>query len=202
MQRLERRDDFDLFMQNYEQYTDLTRSGDHGKTAAFWIMYIDLVELYLLFSRACHTNDLELFIFCLGKMCAVFFATSRPNYTRWMTRYHPDLLNIDETHPGARAMLEAGALTVRRTTRSFSRSPVDLTLEQTVNADAARLTGIASFSQSVSARRRWMVTRSVRSELVGHLMNKSGLKPKPDVAQDLKPSRIQRDNADLRLLLE
>ena len=132
MQRLERRDDFDLFMQNYEQYTDLTRSGDHGKTAAFWIMYIDLVELYLLFSRACHTNDLELFIFCLGKMCAVFFATSRPNCARWMNRYHLDLLNIDETHPGARAMLEAGALTVRRTTRSFSRSPVDLTLEQTV----------------------------------------------------------------------
>ena len=79
-------------------------------------MYIDLVELYLLFSRACHTNDLELFIFCLGKMCVVFFATSRPNYARWMTKYHLDLLNIDETHPGARAMLEAGALTVRRTT--------------------------------------------------------------------------------------
>ena len=77
-------------------------------------MYIDLVELYLLFSRACHTNDLELFIFCLGKMCAVFFATSRPNYARWMTRYHLDLLNIDETYPGARAMLEAGALMVRR----------------------------------------------------------------------------------------
>ena len=41
-------------------------------------------------------------------MYAVFFATSRPNYAGWMTRYHLDLLNIDETHPGARAMLEAG----------------------------------------------------------------------------------------------
>ena len=32
-------------------------------------------------------------------------------------------------------------------------------------------------------------------------MNKSGLKPKPDVAQDLKPSRIQRDNADLNKVI-
>ena len=60
---------------------------------------------------------------------------------------------------------------------------MDLTLEQTVNADAAsRLTRIASFSKSVSARRRWMVTRSVRSELVSHLMEKSGQKPKSRVS--------------------
>ena len=79
---------------------------------------------------------------------------------------------------------------------------MDLTLEQTVNADAAsRLTGIASFSKSVSARRRWMVTRDVRSELVRHLMEKSGQKPKADVVQELKPSWIKRDNADLNKLI-
>ena len=89
-------------------------------------------------------------------------------------------------HPGARAMLEAGALTIRGITKPFSSK-----FEQTVNIDAAsRLTMIASFSQSVSARPRWMVTRSVQSELVGHLINKSGLKPKADVLQDLKPSRV------------
>ena len=52
-----------------------------------------------------------------------------------MTRYHIDLLNTDETHPGARTMLEAGALTVQRTTKPFSRRPVDLTLEQNVNVN-------------------------------------------------------------------
>ena len=156
MQTFERTDKYNSFMERYEQYTHLTWSGEHGKTAAFWMMYMELVELYLLFNRACHTNDLELFTFCLGKMCAIFFATSRPNYARWMTRYHLDLLNIDETHPSARAILEAGALSIRRTNKPFSRSPVDLTLEQTVNADAAsRLTGIAAFSKSVSARKKW-----------------------------------------------
>ena len=52
-------------------------------------------------------------------------------------------------------MLENGDLAVKMTTKFFARDPVDLTLEQTVNADAAsRLTGIAAFSQSVGARKR------------------------------------------------
>ena len=80
MQNLERMSDYDSLMERYEHYMDLTRSGEHGKTAAFWMMYVDLVELYLLCNTACHTHDAELIIFCLGKMCAVFFATSRPNY--------------------------------------------------------------------------------------------------------------------------
>ena len=46
-------------------------------------------------------------------------------------------LNVDNTHPGVREVLEKGALTIRRTSKSFSRAAVDLTLEQTVNADAA-----------------------------------------------------------------
>ncbi|KAK0160291.1 hypothetical protein PV328_007719 [Microctonus aethiopoides] len=41
-----------------------------------------------------------------------------------------------------------GAFGVKRTSANFSRSPVDLTLEQTINADAAnRLTGILVISQ-------------------------------------------------------
>jgi len=44
----------------------------------------------------------------------------------------------------------------KRTSNSFSRALIDLTLEQTVNADAARkLTGITYFTNSISARQRW-----------------------------------------------
>ena len=65
------------------------------------------------------------------------------------------------------------------------RGYVNLTNEQTilqdpcgfefradnVNADVpSRLKGVASFSKSVSARRKWIVTRIVLSELVSHLI--------------------------------
>ena len=32
---------------------------EHHKTAAFWIMYIDTVEIYLLFERSCPINGLK-----------------------------------------------------------------------------------------------------------------------------------------------
>ena len=64
-------------------------------------------------------------------------------------------MNVDDTHPGTRQVLKNGALSIRRTVQSFSRTPVDMTLEQTVNADAAsRKMGIPAFSTSEGARRR------------------------------------------------
>ena len=100
-------------------------------------MYIDhLVEPYLLINGACHTSDLELFTFCLRKLYAVSFATSCPNFARWMTRYHLDILYIDEAHPAAGAALETGTLlSTRRTIKPFFGSPVDLTLEQMLHSD-------------------------------------------------------------------
>ena len=46
-------------------------------------------------------------------------------------------------------MLDNGALSIRRTNKTFSRAPVDLTLKQTINADAVSMkTGIAALTQS------------------------------------------------------
>ena len=50
---------------------------------------------------------------------------------------------------------------------------MDLNLEQIINVNAdipSRLKGMASFSISVSARRKWIMTRIVLSELVRHLI--------------------------------
>ena len=75
--------------------------------------------------------SLKLFNFCLCKLCAIiFFATSCPNYAQWMTRYHLELLYSDEAQPTACAMLETGAMSIRRTNKPFFRTPVDLNLEQ------------------------------------------------------------------------
>jgi hypothetical protein len=120
-----------------------------------------------------------------------------------MVRYYFSLLNVDKTHPGIRQILENGALSIKRTSKPFSRTPVDMALEQTVNKDGdSRLTGIAAFSHSDTARRRWMVTRSARSAIVGNLMSKAGLKSPEDITKELKPYRIKKDNEDLKKLIE
>lgn len=124
-------------MQKYGEFTETSRSGQHGATAQYWIIHVDLVQLCQLFSRATRTNDLDLFTYCLGEMCSIFFATNHPNYARYMVRYHLNPLNIEETHPGGHQMLLSGGVSVRRTSKPFTRTPVDLVLEQTINADAA-----------------------------------------------------------------
>ena len=203
MQSIETSDDYQEVMAKYRGYTKCTLSGDHGNTARFWILYVSLVHVFLRFSHACRTNDLELFIYTLGQMLPIFFAGNRPNYSRWMVRYYLNLLNVDESHPGVREMLEKGAFSVKRTAKPFSRAAIDMTLEQTVNRDAAsRLTGIAAFGQSEAARKRWMMTRSVRSSIVNNLMNKAGLQSNEDITKELKPYRIKKDNEDLQKIIE
>ena len=78
-----------------------------------------------------------------------------------MMKYHLELLYSNESHPTACAMMETGAMSIR----GFEFRA------DNVNADVpSRLKGMAPFSISVSARRKWLVTRIVLSELVSHLI--------------------------------
>jgi len=108
------------------------RNGDHGKTVQFSMMYVDCISKFRILDRAVHTNDITLFVESLTPITELFFTMNHHDYARWMSKYQMDLLNIDTSRPGLCFILEAGALTVRRTIgNSFSRCPVGLTLEQT-----------------------------------------------------------------------
>ncbi len=74
-------------MDQYEQFSEYTRNHQHGAIATYWLLYIDLVETYLLFSMAVRTNDLDLFIYALFRMCEIFMATGNNNYTLYMILY-------------------------------------------------------------------------------------------------------------------
>ena len=117
-----------------------------------------------------------------------------------MTIYiHRNLLHIEQSHPGVREILLSRALSVRLTNKSFTRTPVNLTLEQSVDADAAsRMTGISSFTKNINARQRWMITNSARSAILGCLFELAGLKKYEDATQEFKHHCIPRDNSDTK----
>ena len=79
--------EYKYLMESYEHSVQQTLDGEHGNTARFWMTYITLVKAYLMLSRACRTNDVDLFVYALSQMCPVFFAASHQNYARWMDRY-------------------------------------------------------------------------------------------------------------------
>lgn len=53
---------------------------------------------------------------------------------------------MDVTHPGIYEDFQAGTISLRRTNNSYGRSAIDLTLEQTINNDAASPGGIGLLS--------------------------------------------------------
>ena len=50
-------------------------------------------------------------------------------------------MSMEDTHPGISEYFENGGISIRRTNKGFSRVPIDLTLEQTINRDAVGSSG-------------------------------------------------------------
>jgi len=93
-------------------------------------------------------------------MANLFFCFNQQNYSRYTVLYIEKLEEVDESHPGLQLCFGC-----KRNGKPFSRQPIDLTLEQTINADAVnRLTGISHITNSISARQRWCKSHSIRTK--------------------------------------
>ena len=185
-------------MNEYASFVTETESGVHESTAQFWMGYIQMIRLYHEFTRSLRTGDLELYIQCLPNITNYFFSLNHPNYACWIVRYEDNLLKLKETHPEVYAEFKEGYFSLRRTDNAFYRLPIDLMLEQTINADAAcQRKVIAALTNSISARQRWAQSHFLRTTIVSQVFQDLGLSQKKDISQDLKPSRIKQNSRDL-----
>ena len=75
-----------------------------------------------------------------------------------------------------------------------------MALEQTINAGAkSRLKGIIAFADVNTAVNRWLITSSMRTEIVNKVLNIAGLGPNDDENnnKEVFPTRVKRDACDL-----
>ena len=188
-------------LNDYEDFFQRTINSELGETAAFWELYVYLINrLYREVQRAVRANDVALYVEVLPSLIEVFFALNRPNYARWGSYFLERLKHMD---PAALDILKAGAFSTRRTKKAYSRCPIDLTLEQTVNRDAASsATGITHFANSESAFRRWCVSLRQRSMAVSEMKDMSGIQHGETPANQLRKRRIERHNNDVEKLLK
>lgn len=61
-------------IERYHAFEDKVRKGLQGKTAAFWMTFIEHSQLVFMLLNAVKTNNLELFHKCNGLMAKLFFA--------------------------------------------------------------------------------------------------------------------------------
>ena len=169
---------------------EATEHGNHGPTAKFWMKYVEMIRLYHTFCRRLREGKFDLYVYCLPKLASYFFSLNHPNYARWLVRYYDNLLEIKDTHPEV--------FSIRRTEKPFSGLPVDLTLEQTINADTAcQRKGVSALTNSISARQRWAHRHFIRTSIVSNLFEDLGMTKKEDVSQDLKINQMRKNSKDL-----
>ena len=182
-------------LNGYERFFHDMIDGEHGSTAAYWATYVYLVNrVYRELQRAVRTNDVDGYIRVLPRVVEECFALNRPNYARWGSLFLSKLRHMDAS---AREILDAGAFSIRRTNTSFARCAIDLTLEHTVNRDAASpMRGISAFRNSENAFRRWSVTLTQRGMALSELRKLVGLQAGEEPANQMRKCRITRDNAD------
>lgn len=189
--------------EKYEQYKSETLLGRHGKTPQIYLMYTRLVEYYLQLEYSIRTGDFNFFIYILPKITNIFFSMNHHNYARYMSVYWDKLINIETTHPGLLNDCQKSFLGIRRTMKPFSRIPIDLTLEQTINADAAsKASGIINVTNSFSARQKWSITHSLRTSVISKMMEFCDMKSTDDITKDLKESSIKKATKNLKVLMQ
>ena len=132
----------------------------------------------------------------------LFFCFNQPNYSRWAVRVHDNLLKMNTIHPSLAKEFQNGRFGIR-TSKELSRMPIDLTLEQTINADAAsQRTGISAFTNSLAARQRWSQSHFLRMSIFSNLLETLDLNNKEDVSADLKSHKIKKNAKTLNGILD
>ena len=119
-------------LDRYDEFKETVRQGALGKTAQFWLSYMEKVGLILQFQRATKENCLTLHLASLQRMCSLFFSFDHPNYARYSAFYLLNMLNLEKTHPGAEDLLKNNGFSVNRSGVPSFRNAVDITFEQTI----------------------------------------------------------------------
>ena len=72
-------------LSDYKNHWNESLSRMHGKTAQFWMKYVEMIHLYHDFSRSVSSGDVS----SIPKITNYFFALNQPNYARWLVKYTP-----------------------------------------------------------------------------------------------------------------
>ena len=157
--------------------------------------YINLMHIYHNFTHNVRTGDFELYIACLPEITNLFFTFNHVNYAQWLVKYYDTFIKFPHTHAEVYKDFKNGWLGVKRTTKPFSSTPIDSTLEQKVNVGAAsQRFWISSIANSISARQRWATSHFLRTTIISSLLETLNLQRKDDISQYLNYSTMVKGN--------
>lgn len=121
---------FKMYEEEYMKKKMECRHGYHGKTAHFWMTYLDLVERQHTLHFSVNMNDFQLRLHCWREILSLCFSTNKQNYARYGAYYCLQSEKLNETHPGAMEELQDKGFSVCRNSLDIRQS-IDGAGEQT-----------------------------------------------------------------------
>jgi len=143
------------------QHYCLLQSQSHP-TFSLWMLYIEMVQLLLLFIRATRESDWLLHLSTIRSMLPWFFVTDRFHYSRYANVYWTEMSCLQNTHPGALKDIINNWTCQRQDRYRFSAIAADQTMEQTFNRNSKTSGGIIGFTLDRSNVQRWIMAQSER----------------------------------------
>ncbi|XP_072754742.1 uncharacterized protein [Anoplolepis gracilipes] len=187
-------------LNSYENFVEEILQGSRGKTAQYYMQYIEFINIYFRFTRSIRTSNFELYLDSLFDIANLFFTFNQSNYARWILQYLCNLIDLKLNKSELLSHFMRGAFGVKRTNNKFSRSPVDLTLKQTINATSF-LTGVTHFTNSVSVRQRCALSHSMRTKIISRLFEELKITSSNDTVRELENPRIEKDKKALENII-
>ncbi|KAG1655497.1 hypothetical protein GQR58_024494 [Nymphon striatum] len=193
---------FETVAQQFGDFLNNLRQGN-GTLAAFWMSYIDMVELMLKLLRASREGNWKLHLTSIHEMIPWCFSYDNINYARYLSAYYAEMTNLPEEHPEIHDYLEAGGFSVQIGSKNtFEKIPVDQTVEETVNRDTQTQGGTKGFSLKANALSRYYLTAEYRSSYLRRLKDMLNINQSDQKHNDLQASRIAKDELDVKNLTD
>ena len=191
-------DSFLRIVHLFQQYRNFLHN-DNGGLSAFWVSYLDLVEIMLGLLRATREGDWLLHIASIRAMIPWCFAYDRLNYARYLTFYYAQMSRLAIDHPEVYAHFMDGGSSVQiGPNNPFGKIPVDQTIEETVNKDTQTAGGTHGFSLNPGAVRRYYLNAEYRSTFLHQLRAMLGIVASSSNHPDLQQNRIEKDESGVK----
>ena len=103
---------YQTLLTQYEKFKTKTRNGELGKTAQFWLIYLDLMKVQHLAYTAVQENDFNMRVLAREKILPFYFYFNKINYARYGTYYLQHLTHIEMIKSGMKELLMAKGMSV------------------------------------------------------------------------------------------
>ena len=192
----------DFIFSKLQEHMDMLRARN-GTMSAFWMSYIDLTYLLLHFLRTSREGNWDLHLTSIKELIPWRFAYSKTNYAWYLPWYLIEMINLVHAHPELFSYLKDSEFSTQISNENpFGCIPMDQTIEETISKDTQTPSGTRGFSMKKGAVLKHYITADYRASCVRQLryfVNRQRLGIKHP---DLSRARIQRDEEDIKSLLE